>query len=69
MFYEFESRGMPKEMRPKYKAFLTGMRVGILEGRKEARSDSGRDVVQESGDESEVFSEIEQLLFLRQMAL
>lgn len=61
MFYEFKSRGMPREMRPKYKAFLTGMRVGILEGRTEARSDSGMDVVQESGDGSEVFGEVEQL--------
>ncbi|RAO67032.1 uncharacterized protein BHQ10_003044 [Talaromyces amestolkiae] len=61
MFYEFESRGMPREMRPKYKAFLTGMRVTLLEGREEARSDSGMDVVQGSGEESEVVGEVEQL--------
>jgi hypothetical protein len=30
VFYEFASRGMPAELKPKYKAFLKGMRASIL---------------------------------------
>ncbi|KUL86145.1 hypothetical protein ZTR_07675 [Talaromyces verruculosus] len=54
VFYESASRGMPKELKAKYKAFLKGMRDSILEGKKGARSDSEMEmeVKSESGDES-----------------
>ncbi|KAI7969836.1 hypothetical protein EIK77_006784 [Talaromyces pinophilus] len=54
VFYEFTSRGMPKELKAKYKAFLKGMRDSILEGREGAQSDSEMEmeVKSESSDES-----------------
>lgn len=54
VFYEFASRGMPKELKAKYKAFLKGMRDSILEGKKGAHSDEEMEMEtkSESGDES-----------------
>lgn len=59
VFYEFKSRGMPKELKPKYNAFLKGMRASIVESRQEAESNS--DEIPESDEDSSDVNEVSQL--------